>query len=160
MQVHTATIAPHEVVNMQCLNLSSHNMFMTLGKRLQAKMKEQNVSAKAVADACGITPGAVSNWFSTSRISKHNLAIACRLLGVDMAAMLAGEDAPRKTTEPAGYSVQALALAWLLDQIPDRLAKTRANTAATKAVLDVIQESAALPTHTPAPRVSPEKPHA
>lgn len=59
-----------------------------------------------------------------------------------------------------GYSVEALALAWLLDQIPDRIARTRANNAATKAVLDVIQESGARPTSTPAQHVSQEKRHA
>ena len=59
-----------------------------------------------------------------------------------------------------GYSVEALALAWLLDQVPDRMAKTRANYAATKAILDVIHESDALPTHTPAPPANLKTPHA
>lgn len=132
---------------------------MTLGKRIQRLMKERGLSAVQVARACNITPGAVSNWFSTGRVSKENLAVFCRLAGVDMARFIAGDD-EQTAPEPDGMSVEAVALGWLLDQVPGRIARVRANHAATAAILRVLEESDAPPTHKPESRVTPEKPPA
>jgi transcriptional regulator with XRE-family HTH domain len=134
---------------------------MTLGKRIQRLMKERGLSAVQVARACGITPGAVSNWFSTGRVSKENLAIFCRLAGVDMARFIAGEEQQAEAAkEEGGLSTEAMALGWLLDQVPGRINRVKANHAATEAILRVLAESGAPPIHTPAPRANLEKPPA
>ena len=129
---------------------------MHIGTRIKQLMKDRGVSTKKMADHCGISPGAVSNWFSTGRISKENLVKAAAVLNVTMSELITGDEfLPVET--PSGYSVEALALAWLLDQIPNRLAKTRANHAATTAILAVINEPGAAPTRKPAATENPKK---
>lgn len=44
----------------------------------------------------------------------------------------------------SGYSSEAMALAWLLDQIPNRMDKVRTNSAATAAILAVFEKPPAL----------------
>lgn len=48
-----------------------------------------------------------------------------------------------------GYSTEALALAWLLDQVTDRLDKKSAETEASAVILRYVNKIAATPTHTP-----------
>lgn len=55
---------------------------MHIGQRIKKLMRDKHVSPQAMAAHCGVTPGAVSNWFSTGRISKPNLAKAASLLQV------------------------------------------------------------------------------
>jgi transcriptional regulator with XRE-family HTH domain len=121
---------------------------MPLGRRIQILMKERGLSAVRVAKECGITPGAVSNWFSTGRVSKENLAVFCRLAEVDMARFIAG-DAEQPAPGPRSMSPEAVTLGWLLDQVPGRLDRVRANSAATEAILRVLAESGVQPIRKP-----------
>ena len=71
--------------------------------------------------------------------------------------LVPGLDAKARPQEPLGYSAEAQALGWLLDQIKDRLDKKVADHAATEAILTVLQKTGEAPTHTPAGRVNPAK---
>lgn len=51
---------------------------------------------------------------------------------------------------PHGYSPEALALGWTLDQITDKLAKKRAETEASAILLAAIQQIEAAPNDMPA----------
>ena len=78
----------------QCKHYSTtgaHNIAMHIGKRIQELMKARKVSGKEMAAHCGITPGAVSSWFATGRISKENLAMAAELLKVSTDELISGE---------------------------------------------------------------------
>lgn len=68
--------------------------------------------------------------------------------------------APYVAAGQPGYSAEALALGWLLDQVTDRMAKIRANHDATQAILNVLQQLDAPPTATPAAPSSRAKPNA
>lgn len=61
-----------------------------IGMQIRALMRERGISNKRMAEHCGVTPGAVSNWLTTGTITKVNLAKACALMGVSMEALLAG----------------------------------------------------------------------
>jgi phage repressor protein C with HTH and peptisase S24 domain len=56
-------------------------------------MRAQGLATKKMADYCGVTPGAVSNWFSTGRISKENLVLAAELLKVSTDSLISGDTA-------------------------------------------------------------------
>jgi transcriptional regulator with XRE-family HTH domain len=64
---------------------------MHIGKRIQILMDQRRVSRAQLAEHCSITTGAVSNWFSTGRISKDNLAKVAQLLQVDMSRLIMGD---------------------------------------------------------------------
>ena len=64
---------------------------MHIGKRIQRLMKSKKVATKDMAAHCGITPSAVSAWFSTGRISKENLAMAADLLKVSTDDLISGD---------------------------------------------------------------------
>lgn len=123
---------------------------MHIGKRIKDRMADQHISNKKMADWCGVSPGAISNWFSSGRISKPNLLKAAELLKIPAAELITGEEVP--APDIGDYSAEALALAWLLDQIPDRLKKTKAAHDATAAVLSALNALDAQPTYTPAAR--------
>lgn len=65
-----------------CCFESAQNFSMHIGQRIKKLMKDKGVSPQVMAAHCEVTPGAVSNWFSTGRISKPNLAKAAALLQV------------------------------------------------------------------------------
>lgn len=84
------------------------NLAMHIGKRIKVLMKDKRVTNKQVANYCGVTEGAVSNWFSSGRISKENLAKVATLLGVTTDELITGEHATANITLP-GFSVTATA---------------------------------------------------
>lgn len=92
---------------------------MHIGKRLKDEMDLQKVTTKAMAAHCDISPGAVSNWFATGRISKPNLSKACALLKIDMSAFVDGEVLPAQSVHDQKYSSMAINLARKLDAIDD-----------------------------------------
>jgi transcriptional regulator with XRE-family HTH domain len=73
---------------------------MHIGQRIQALMKAAGITTDVMAKHCGVTKGAVSNWFSTGTISKPNLAKAAKLLQVDLTELIEGEVGERGTTAP------------------------------------------------------------
>jgi len=95
---------------------------MHLGKRIKDLMAVKKISTKEMATYCGVTPGAVSNWFSTGRITKANLAKVAKLLEADLEALSLGEDQPPKPPQGAtppqtevGLSQAALKMGRLFD---------------------------------------------
>jgi phage repressor protein C with HTH and peptisase S24 domain len=64
---------------------------MELGTRLKKLMRIRKVSLQDMADFCGVTRGAVSNWHRTGRIDKYNLDKAAKLLEVTREELMYGE---------------------------------------------------------------------
>ena len=64
---------------------------MHIGQRIKRLMKAKGILTKDMAAFCNITPGAVSSWASTGRISKENLAKAASLLGITTDALISGD---------------------------------------------------------------------
>lgn len=91
---------------------------MHIGKLLQAEMKRQGVKTGVMATYVGKTPGAVSQWYKTGRISRDVLLLACQKLKIDMAALVAGEVIPEHTPTQ-GMSYLARDLAKQLDSFKD-----------------------------------------
>lgn len=128
---------------------------MHIGERLKALMEDRRVSVKAMALHCGVTPGAVSNWFKTGRIKKENLLAAAELLQTTADQLIAGGAAPSVqaaqadlaqaletlaravATQPRLQRRQVAALLPLLADEPD----TRAETC--EAILRVMEPEAA-----------------
>jgi phage repressor protein C with HTH and peptisase S24 domain len=74
----------------QCYVDSVNNLAMHIGTLLKRLMRDRGVTTKAMAAHCEVSPGAVSNWFATGRISKENLAQAAHLLGVSTDDLISG----------------------------------------------------------------------
>lgn len=53
-------------------------------------MTQRKIAKKAMAAYCDVTPGAVSNWFSSNRISKENLAKVAEYLKMDVSELITG----------------------------------------------------------------------
>lgn len=87
-----------------CFPRPAHHAGMHIGKRIKELMRQRGVSTQAMAQHCGVTPGAVSNWFSTGRISKTNLVKACALLHVEVGDVIAGDVGERGEQAPAPQS--------------------------------------------------------
>ena len=68
---------------------------MHIGERIKKLMKDRGVSPQTMAAHCEVTPGAVSNWFSTGRISKPNLAKAAALLHVSADELISDDGEAR-----------------------------------------------------------------
>lgn len=82
-----------------CLHAPAYDLAMHIGATLKKVMKERGVSPASMATHCGVTRGAVSNWFSTGRITKENLVKAANLLQVTVEALVAG-DLGERTAKP------------------------------------------------------------
>jgi SOS-response transcriptional repressor LexA len=63
---------------------------MHIGTLIKSLMKSKGVTTKAMSEYCGVTPSAVSSWFSTGRISKENMAKAAELLKVSTDDLISG----------------------------------------------------------------------
>jgi transcriptional regulator with XRE-family HTH domain len=94
---------------------------MELGKRIKAKMKAKKITATAMAEACGVTPSAVSSWFRTSRIGKGTLAKVASVLDEDLEALITGDEdaSDHSSSRPHKPSYDAAHLATWLDRITD-----------------------------------------
>ena len=75
----------------QCYNAMDENLAMHIGLRIKKLMEAKKISGKEMAAHCGITPGAVSSWFSTGRISKEKLALVADLLKVTTDDLISGD---------------------------------------------------------------------
>lgn len=80
-------------------------------------MKARGIKTGAMAAHCGVTVGAVSNWFATGRISKTNLVKAAAMLDVSVEDLIAGtvgergQDVPEPSSETARWQQTARNLA-------------------------------------------------
>lgn len=70
----------------------TNDVLMHIGKRLKELMRAQSVSTELMASYCGVTAGAVSNWFSTGHITRENMVIAADVLGVSVRYLITGDE--------------------------------------------------------------------
>ena len=142
---------------------------MNIGLMIQGYMQDQGIAVKDMAAHCGVTPGAVSNWFKSGNISKANLAKACALLNVRMEDMLAapkvlvneknrvvhGAPVDKANPLPSGL---AMDLACFFDaMLTDRVDRTRGYNEATEAITRINLARSVQPTGMPALPGVPEK---
>lgn len=64
----------------------------TLGKKIKYLLNAKNIPARRMAEHCGVTPGAVSNWFATGKINRENLVKVAELLDVSVESLMADDD--------------------------------------------------------------------
>ncbi len=107
-------------------------------------MARSKVSSRAMAEHCGVTPGAVSAWFSTGRISKANLLKVAKRLQIDVADLITGVSTAR-SPDPAKASVMstavevtpaAMQLAQIYDWLSDPIDREVVRNLMTQAVLE------------------------
>ncbi len=107
-------------------------------------MARNKVSSKAMAAHCGVTPGAVSAWFSTGRISKGNLLKVAELLAMDVAALISGEPGAQRRSTATSVMLEsappitpaALQLAQIYDWLTDPIDREIVRNLTTQAVLE------------------------
>lgn len=122
----------------------------TFAKRVAARRKELDLTQNQLAELSGLKQPDISKIELGRILSTTQIVPLAKALRCDPSWLLTGEDGAPITanaSEPVGYSTEALALAWLLDQVPNRLDKTVANNAATAAILAVLQKMPEVPTH-------------
>lgn len=125
------------------MNLSQNGPVHT-GHHIRAAMARSKVSSKAMAAYCDVTPGAVSAWFSTGRISKANLLKVAQRLQIDVAELITGVSTARSPA-PAAVSVMstavevtpaAMQLAQIYDWLSDPIDREIVRNLMTQAVLE------------------------
>lgn len=72
---------------------------MHVGKRIKALMQAKGISSEEMAFHCGVTPGAVSNWFSSGHITRDNLVIVCDVLQESLRYVCTGDERDRPLGE-------------------------------------------------------------
>ncbi len=125
------------------MNLSQNGPVHT-GHHIRAAMARSKVSSKAMAAYCDVTPGAVSAWFSTGRISKANLLKVAQRLQVDVADLITGVPAERApdpataavTTNAVPVTPAAMQLAQIYDWLSDPIDREVVRNLMTQAVLE------------------------
>lgn len=129
----------------------------TLAERIKFARNLKSWSQAQLASASGLSQSTVGNIEAGVRQSRGSLPELAKSLGISYEWLANGigeisvTDSPKETAST--YSVEALALAWLLDQIPDRLQKTIAANSASSAILEVLQSEA--PIRKQEPHVNP-----
>ncbi len=158
-------------------------MSKELGKRIQQLMALRGVSNSQMAKHCDVTSGAVSNWYGKGRISKPNLSKVAeklrtttdRLIKYDVEEILELEEADRsKGAKGAAamldqarsvvgrqsYSLDALQIAYVFDQLPGELERRRATAYVENLMVrNPVLETSAAELAAPAPRArrAPQK---
>ena len=148
------------------MNLSQ-NAIVHTGHHIRAAMARSKVSSKAMAAHCDVTPGAVSAWVSTGRISKANLLKVAQRLQIDVADLITGASAERAsaletvslTTTSVPVTPAAMQLAQIYDWLSDPIDREVVRNLMTQAVLERlsrvnVQEDAARASASPAIRSS------
>lgn len=119
------------------------------GQRIKALMHIRGFKSIDLARHCDVTRGAVANWFSSGSISKPNLKMIAaklrtttdRLLDYEVSEILELEEVDRQKSAKAigplleearrakiqqQYSLAALEIALMYDQLPGELERVRA----------------------------------
>ena len=94
----------------------------------------------------GLSQSTIGNIESGLRDYGKSVVAIAHALSVSPQHLLLETDIDTAVSElmVSGYSSEAMALAWLLDQIPNRMDKVRTNSAATAAILAVFEKPPAL----------------
>lgn len=96
------TIAALNFRHKECCSGVSDDESMHLGKRLKKLMQDKAISTEAMAAHCGVTPGAVSNWFSSGHIARDNVVAVADRLGESVRYLLTGDERDREFSEIEG----------------------------------------------------------
>jgi transcriptional regulator with XRE-family HTH domain len=135
----------------------------TFAKRVVARRKELQLTQNQLAELSGLKQPDISKIELGRILSTTQIVPLAKALRCDPSWLLTGEaGAPTAANglEPVGYSTEALALAWLLDQVTNRLDKTVANNAATAAILSILQKMPEGSTHKQDEHAKPPKQNA
>lgn len=113
----------------------------TSGKRLARLRKRAKLTQGGLAKKVGLSQSTIGNIEAGIRDYGKSVVVIAHALGVSPQYLQMETDieSAAPTVTVPGYSNEALALAWLLDQVPNRLDKVRANAKATAAILSVLQ---------------------
>ena len=102
-----------------------------LAERLSKAMKAANIDNRAMAEACGVTSQAVSQWKSSGRVHKKHLPVLANLLGKPVQWLLGDEAADGQESElvfifrklPGHAREKLLTEArWHMSQLPEKSA--------------------------------------
>jgi transcriptional regulator with XRE-family HTH domain len=74
---------------------------------LRDAMERTGVRGADIARACDISPQAVSNWFKTGTVSRENLMIAAKLVGLTLDQLMHNE-APKPLPVDKGLLTEAI----------------------------------------------------
>jgi transcriptional regulator with XRE-family HTH domain len=99
LKVHMVTIASLNLSSKQCYFGWRDDSAMHVGRRLKQLMQAKGISTEKMAALCGVTPGAVSNWFATGHITRENLVIAADALGESVRYLITGDERDRPASE-------------------------------------------------------------
>lgn len=79
----------------RCFAIPHDLEVMHVGRRIKRLMQEKGIGNERAAAACGVTPGAVSNWFATGQITRDNLVVIADLLGESVRYLMTGDERDR-----------------------------------------------------------------
>ena len=118
------------------------------GKRLRRVRKSKNWSQQKLANEAGCSVSLIGMIETDQRGYGESIVSISRNLEVSPEYLQMITDEIAQTSPVPGYSVEALALAWLLDQIKNKLHKKMAEVEASAAILRYVNMPDAKPTHT------------
>ena len=125
----------------------------TEGLRLARLRKTAKLTQQKLADKAGCSVGTIGNIESGLRGYGESVVAISRALEVTPEYLQMITNEITETASTLGYSTEALALAWLLDQVADRLDKKQAEVEASAVILRYINGIYAKPTHTQVERL-------
>lgn len=123
-----------------------HPMTETEGLRLARVRKSAKLTQAKLAKAVGCSTSMIGNIEAGIRGYGESVVTIARELKVTPEYLQLITDELTEMSPVPGYSVEALALAWLLDQVSDRLDKKKAEVAASAAILQYVNKTDEGPT--------------
>jgi transcriptional regulator with XRE-family HTH domain len=109
---------------------------------IKARREALGMTQEELAEACGVTRGAVQHWERQDGTApaRGKLSQVAKTLGISLAELVTGKlsGIPEPEQASAALSPAALELGRLFDVLTDRVDRAVANTAATEAILRVI----------------------
>ena len=131
----------------------------TAADRLVRLRKRAGLTQAKLAERAGLSQGSIGNFEASIRgYGKSVLAVAYALDVSPQYLLMQTdvEDAPPTVRVP-GYSPEAMTLAWLLDQVPNKMDKVKANLEATAAIMGVLEGLSGLLLSKTSRRATPAK---
>lgn len=124
-------------------------MTETEGNRLRRLRKAADLSQAELAKKAKCSTGTIGNIESGIRGYGESVVGIARALEVTPEYLQLITDEFTEAAPIPGYSPEALALAWLLDQVKNRLDKKQAETEASAVILRYVNKNGAAPTGKP-----------
>ena len=124
-------------------------MIDTEGLRLARLRKTAKLTQAGLAKKAGCSIGTIGNIESGIRGYGESVVSIARALEVTPEYLQLVTDELSEMAPVLGYSQEALAVAWLLDQVKNRLDKKMAETEASAVILRYVNKIGAAPIHKP-----------